>query len=1170
MNHALPLRARWIALAVFSLSSMPVMAQETRATLSGTVADQSGSALPDARVSLTNVETGIASSTQSNEAGQYRFLFVNPGAYRLTAEKAGFRTYVREGIVVSLGEAATLDLALQVGSQSETVTVSAQAPLLDAEKADRGLVVDQKNLNELPVLARVPILMATLAPGVIWTAPNYNSLAPFSNSAFSNFSINGSISPSAEFLLDGAPNDMIYQAAHSISYVPPVDAVEEFKVVTGAYDAQYGRNGGGVISVALKSGTNKFHGTAYEFLKRPFLDANTFSNNANGAGRNYDKLDEWGFSAGGPVWIPKVYNGKDRTFFFVAYEKYRDDTVPRSLVSSVPTVAQRNGDFSQTFNSSGQLMPIYDPATGALVNGQWVRQIFPGNIIPASRFDPVGAKIVNLYPLPNIPATGPVNWQNNFFNTNGLTSYYFPNVVARVDHNFGTRERIYGRYAYNNQLLHDSSNELPGLAADLRYGNKVNNAVVLDSVTVFSPATVLDIRGSMNRWTQNYYPPGFGTSSAPGATAIGLPASLVNQFEEPSRFPYVTLANYTYLGESGSNIWFAPSTNWSISPTLALIRGRHAIKTGLDFRLMHLANYQSAYAGGTFAFDQGFTRANYLTADSLSGNAAASALLGYAASGGVDTIARPYYSWRYYAPWVQDDIKISRRLTVNIGLRWDILGPITERYNRLNYGFFPNAVNPISSQIDQTKFPGYKVYGGIGFAGQNGLPRSAFNTDWNNVQPRVGAAYQLTSKTVLRGGFGISYIPQVAFGDSYGFSQSTPYVSTLDAGRTSAGVVSNPFPNGLLAPAGASQGLGTLLGQAPNFADPSGRIGYVYSFSFGIQQQLPGQIRVEASYVGSRTHDAPVSKTYNALSASNLALGDVTKGGNPNYLNQQVPNPFQNLLPGTSLNSATIPLQQALLPFPEFTAITQQNIPSGRVWYNSLQTSLQKRYSNGFALTGSYTFSKNIQALSYLNPQDASPANTIVPFDRTHVLVVAPIYELPFGPGRPFLNGTHGFVSRLVEGWQLIGNFTWMSGVPMTVPSGVWVIGNPVLSNPTWDRMFNTGLIDSTGKTVNAISGLQPAFQIQPAFTLRTASLYFGNLRDRWGPESNIAFVKRTHIRESLNFELRAEALNAFNHPLFGSDPVITPTSPNFGKLLRNNGQTNEPRQIQLSGKLIF
>ena len=1143
------------------------LGQESRSTLSGTITDSSGSAIVHAQIQITNPETGLTQNTTSNDVGQYHLLFVNPGTYRLTVQMSGFRTIARE-IQLTLGEAATLDFSMEVGSQTETVTVAAQAPLLDAEKADRGTVIDQKNLASLPILARVPNMMATLVPGVIWTAPNYNSLAPFSNGAFSSFSINGSISPSADFQLDGAPNDMIYQAAHSVAYVPPVDAVEEFKVVTGAYDAQYGRNGGGVVSVALKSGTNRFHGSAYEFLKRTFLDSNTFANNANGGAKNYDKLDEWGGTLGGPVWIPKVYKGTDKTFFFVAYEKYHYDTLARGQVSSVPTAAQRAGDFSQTFNSAHVLNTIYDPTTGRSVNGVWTRDPFPSNIIPTNRLDPVGLKMAGTYPLPNINQTALVNWQNNYFSPL-YTQYFFPNIVARVDHNFSQKWRLYGRYAYNNQLLNDVSNSyLTGPGADNRYGNKVNNAVVLDSVTVFNATTTLDIRASMNRWTQNYSPQVYNSSTS--ATALGLPSSVVNQFEEPFRFPYITASNYQYLGESSSNIWYAPSTNWSLAPTFSLVRGRQYIKAGLDFRLMHLANYQSAFAGGTFAFDQVFTRANYLTADSTTGNAIAAMLLGAATSGGVDYIARPYYSWRYYAPWVQDDIKLTRRLTVNIGLRWDVLGPLEERYNRLNYGFFPNAVNPISSQINQTQFPGYKAYGGIGFAGVGGLPRTAFNTDWNNIQPRVGAAYQLTATTVLRGGFGISYIPQVSFGDSYGFSQTTPFVASLDSNKTPAGSVSNPFPSGVLPPVGSSQGLATLLGQAPNFADASGRIGYVYSYSFGIQKQIGNQIRIEASYVGSRTFDAPATSTYNALSAQNLAKGNSLLGGNPNNLNQLVPNPFAGLLPGTSLNAATVPAQQLLLPFPEFTALQQQNIPVGQVWYNSLQSNVQKRYANGLSVTGSYTFSKNIQALNYLNPQDAAPARSIVPFDRTHVFVVAPVYELPFGPGRKLLNSTHGLVSRLAGGWNLMANFTWQSGVPMTVPGGVFVVGNPVLQDRSPQHMFNTGLIQANGTVVDTVNGLPPAFEIQPPFSLRTASQYFGNLRDRWGPQLDMAFIKRTKIRESINLEIRADALNALNHPLWGGDPVISTSSPQFGQLLLNNGQTNEPRQFQLSARLVF
>jgi hypothetical protein len=314
------------------------------------------------------------------------------------------------------------------------------------------------------------------------------------------------------------------------------------------------------------------------------------------------------------------------------------------------------------------------------------------------------------------------------------------------------------------------------------------------------------------------------------------------------------------------------------------MRGRHSFKTGMDFRWTRYASYPAGYTAGQLGFDRAFTRKDYLTQDSLSGNGIASMLLGYAASGNVDFMVKPYNRWLYYAPFVQDDIKLTRRLTINLGLRWDYTTPVTESHDRMNRGFFADQVNPISSQIDQKKFPGYKVNGGIGFAGQNGQPHSAFDPDWNNFQPRVGAAFQLTPTLVLRGGYGLSFINSVSQGAILGLSQSTPFVSTLDAGRTPADLISNPFPSGVLMPAGASRGMLTMLGQGPTFSDTSGRTGYVHVFSFGFQKQLPGQIGLDVSYVGSRTRGVNTSRGFNELSLQSLALGDSSKGGNPNYL----------------------------------------------------------------------------------------------------------------------------------------------------------------------------------------------------------------------------------------------------------------------------------------------
>jgi hypothetical protein len=671
----------------------------------------------------------------------------------------------------------------------------------------------------------------------------------------------------------------------------------------------------------------------------------------------------------------------------------------------------------------------------------------------------------------------------------------------------------------------------------------------------------------VNRWVQDYKPTNWGTYNG---TTIGWPQSLVSQFGEPNLFPRISLDQYKAMGSSSNNIWFAPTTTLALAPTLTTIKGRHSLKMGLDFRSTGSGKYQPVGGGGILSFNRAFTRSNYLTQDALSGNSVASALLGYAASGSVDRIASLYYRWKYYAPWIQDDIKLSRKLSINVGLRWDVQVPVTELHDRMNRGFFADQVNPVSSRIDQAKFPGYKVNGGIGFAGEDGLSRSPYDTDWNNIQPRLGAAYQLTPNTVLRGGWGIAFAPDTSTGTLYGFSQSTPYVATTDAGRTPASSVSNPFPSGILPIAGAALGMETMLGQGPSFADPSGLTSYVHSFSFGIQRLLPGNVSVDVSYVGSRTLKSAITKSYNHISDEARALGDPTAGGNPNYLNASVPNPFAGLLPGTSLDSANVTRQQLLRPYPQFTSFNMMNYPVGKIWYNALQVTVEKRYSHGLTFTGTYAFSKNLQALNYLNDQDELPARSLTPFDRTNRLTIAPVYEFPFGPGRAVLGNSSGFVARLVEKWQIVLNTTFMRGVPMSTPDGVWLLGDPTLENPSWDRMFKTGYIDANGVARNVLPGEQPVFQIQPPFTRNTTSDYFPNLRNRWGNEYNVSLVKTVSIREGMSAQFRAEALNITNHPIFPGNPNLSVTSANFGKLFRENGQTNVPRQIMLAVRFSF
>ena len=512
----------------------------------------------------------------------------------------------------------------------------------------------------------------------------------------------------------------------------------------------------------------------------------------------------------------------------------------------------------------------------------------------------------------------------------------------------------------------------------------------------------------------------------------------------------------------------------------------------------------------------------------------------------------------------------------------------------MNRGFDFGAVNPSNGSINHAAYPG-TIYGGLGFVGVGGNSRSPFNTDYSNIQPRVGAAYRVSEGFVVRGGYGIFYVPQFSQASQNGFSQPTPFVGTLDSGATIANKLSNPFPSGVQQPQGATAGLATLNGRTFTFSDTSGQIGNVQSFSFGFQKQLPKQFTLDASYVGTRAHQLPISLNINALSAANLALGNSDLGGNASYLTAQVPNPFQGLLSGTTLNNATVQRQQLLLPFPQYTTVTEQDIPIGKNWYNALQMTLQQRNWHGLDLTASYTLSKNLQAINYQNPQNAgitgtgtgngganagafadtalaAPTSSLTPYDRTHRLVIAPVYELPFGKGRQFLADRGRLVNTLISGWQGAAQYVWQSGAPTTIPAGLALIGDPKVANKAFNHIFNTGVIQSNGtiSTTNDADRNNPAWRVLPAFAQKPTAQYFGNIRDFWGWEAQVTAAKNNYIRENMNLQLRVEFLNAFNHPIFGGDPSTSPSSPTFGQVVPTNGQTNIPRTIQLAARFIF
>lgn len=1152
------------AAAIFAAA---IHAQESRATLSGAVTDPSGSVIPAAEVSLQNSQTGVVFKTVTNEAGQYRFLFLNPGTYRLTVQSSGFRSFVRENIQLQVNTAPVVDVPMQIGDLADRVTVTSEAPLLEAEKGDRGLVINNKSVTELPLQgSRNPLTVAVLTPGAVFTAGSLANQPVHSLDGESSWSINGSRTKQVEFVLDGAPNNTVRTLGNNVAFVPPADAVEEINIMSNMFDAQYGRTAGGVVNMSIRGGTNDWHGTGYNFLKREWLNANSFSNNAQRLPRLGAVLDQRGFSFGGPVRIPRIYNGKDRTFFFVSYENsYQGDYITGDSLGSVPTPEQRKGDFSKTFDNAGRLFTIYDPLTGHFEGTRWVRNPFAGNVIAPNRFSPIGAKLLNLYPEPNTTTSGSVPWQNNYIAGDNIRNWRLNSVIARLDHNIGPRLRLMGRWAWNDFVQLTNNNGLPGVAGNYRYGSKANKKnIVLDAVATLTPSTILNLRGSLNHWVGDFKP------YVPfDSLGFGFPASLVAQLPRPDAFPQIAIEGATTMGQSSGNSDYEGSNIISVVPNIVLIRGKHTIKAGLDFRQTRNALIQLGSAAGSYSFTRTFTRADYLVQDLLSGVAAASVLLGEPSSGSIATIDPPALQWLYYAPWVQDDFKVTRRLTVNLGLRWDMNLGLTERYNRLNYGFNTEAVNPISAQIDKTKFPGYTVKGGLGFVGVDGNPRSPVATDWNNIQFRIGAAYRLNDKTVVRGGYGTFYQNPTFFGNQFGFSQTTSYVSSLDSNRTSANKIDNPFPDGLIPPSGASLGMRTYLGQAPNFINPQYTIPYVRQFSFGFQRQLPFNMLADVSYVGSRSLEQSLTRGFNAIPVEAMNLGNPALGGDPNYLNALVPNPFAGLIPGTALNNATIARSQLLRPFPQFNNFSMQQVNTGRLWYNALQVSLTKRYSHGLTFTASYTLSKNLED-EYLNDQDAKPTRTLTAFDTPHRLAIGPSYELPFGKGRKYLSGAHPVVRGIAGGWQLTVTATFQSGAPMSIPNTVYLIGDPRLENPTWDRMFKTGVIDTNGAVRNVAAGESPVFAIRPTNSLRTTPARYGNLRNLRDQSIDASLIRNVRFRERWNLQLRVDTFNTFNHPSFSGNPNQTPTNVNFGKILRDSGQNNTPRIVQLGARIVF
>lgn len=1126
-----------------------LMAQDFRATITGRVTDTSGAVIPEAKIVATNIETGATASTVSTESGDYTIPALPPGPYKLEAEVTGFKRYVRQGITLEVQSRPQIDMTLEPGDVATSVSVTAEAPLLETSSASRGGVISGRTLVDLPLNGRNAFALAGLEPGVNFTARGQAStfLRTTANNGFSSFSFSGGQLRSNESLLDGVPNT---GTDGLVQYVPSVDATQEFKVQTNSFDAEYGRFTGGVINAAIRSGTNELHGTLFHFVRNSYWNArDPFARNIPQFGYNL-----FGGSAGGPVRIPKVYDGKNRTFWFFNYEGSREG-VPRANVSTVPTELQRIGDFSQTFvRSGGRLVPvnIHDPLTTRQQGSTYVRDQFPGNRIPVSRMDPIARRLMELYPTPNSPGeegTGANNYLLSFKDPVSDNGYVF-----KVDHRFSDRYAMFARYswrrfsvgrqgAFMNEVTGDSEKrDAPGVAFD--------NTITLN------PTTVLNLRYGLSRFTIQAQSDNFGTDM----TALGFPPSFVNQLTV-SAIPAITVSNgYTTL--SGANkLNRAAEDSHTLKGSLIKVLGRNTIRTGVEFRLLNsnIGSLGNA-AAGSFSFDQGFTRGpNPQIAAVNSGFGLASFLLGYAQSGSVANNAATADRTSYWGFYIQDDIRFSSKLTLNVGLRYEFEGPYTERYNRLNRGFDFRAASPIedavranynANPLPEVPASQFDVKGGLLFAGVNGVPTSLSDLDTNNISPRIGIAYQFAPSTVFRAGYGIFYGASTQTAESRnGFSVSTPFVGSIDGGLTPANTLSDPFPQPLQQPSGAEGGLMTLAGQGIGFTSIDRRQPMAHQYSFGLQRQLRWSTVLEATYVGSIGNDLPVSRQLNAIPEEFRAAAERTflETGR-NTLTEPVTNPFFGVIASGPLAGRTVSRGQLLRPYPQFTSITGNSLPLGSSRYDSLQLKATKRFSAGFSFTASYAFSKQLERTDYLNDQDTELARQLSEFDIPQRLVLSTAYELPFGPGRALLSTSSGFLARLVEGFQVNVLYQAQSGIPISV-SGAESIGRSAeIDNSTVNEWFDTS-----------------AFRLrQPLELVRTSRL--PDVRSAGKNNFDLSLFKTTQLTETVRLQFRAEAFNALNRPEWSS-PNGAFGNANFGRVTSAN---TFARQLQFALKLIF
>jgi hypothetical protein len=1068
-------------------------------------------------------------------------------------------------------------------------------------------------------------MLAVLDASAIWTgSPQWQR--PFDDTQ-DNLSVNGGGAGNTALMLDGVTNSRasINNSGNSrISYVPPVDSVQEFKIISNPYDSQYGLMAGGVEDVILKSGTNKIHGDVYEYARRTWLDANTWQNDWAIAravpGTNLKpyltppmKWDQYGAELDGPVVLPKIYNGRNKTFFNMQYENWHE-IEPNTITESVPGSGWVNGDFTNLvyWNGSGYSpISILDPLNiSQNSSGTWVRVPFgpkdtinptsAANIIPASRMNPMAQSILKLFPAANTTTANGSNPFASNYTTTGPDVNRYRNVIGKIDEKLSDKDRFSLHYGYWERVEVRSYDGFTGPEQEgqLPHGER-SHTFTLEETHTFTPNLLVDFRANVSvRADYSYNGPAFDPTSlgwtAAQAQAMGpaaaaeFPLLQMSEFENPGN-------SYTFgTNSNGQTV----SNSMMLLPAVTWIKGRHTIHAGLDARFQQSVN-DVIGGGNNFWIDRTWTQTNCGSCgswDQASGNSIASFLLGNPTSGSDAINVKTFWSDPYWAPFVQDDWKLTRKLTLNLGVRWDFMPGEVERHNQGNYAFSATAVNPINSLVS---VPGYsQILGGVTYLGVNGNPRAVYPLQWTNIQPRFGFAYALDNKTVLRGGFGESMKSPQNAPNTAGYSASTSYLANDPTYPGSVrpnltNQINNPYSS-VVQPTGSSLGMLEQLGQGPWFLNPNYKLPSFWNYSMGFERQFLSKDLVNVSYVGSTLYNGDSSDNINHQNAAQYATLNCNpeNGGRyENCSNDNLTNPFKGIngFQGSSdYTSSTINALVYTQPFPEFGSITEYQLNAAHTWYNSLQVTGLHQMSKSLVLHGTFNWSKWMDSGGWRDTTFRIPYRQIDSNDRTFRATLSGVYDLPVGRGRAFFPNMNRFADTAVGGWELGSQYIFQSGAPWILP------GNPnesylhnayvkphIQADNGYLRLAAACAEKYT--ETNSVYSLVPLaydtdtacpngadFMAVPSYAPYPDNIYTG-IRIPKTHQFDVNLSKNFTLYENLKLQMRMEAFNVLNHPLWAESPDGSSNDSSFGTITRGpSGQSNLARQMQLSAKIVW